>query len=131
MNFGPQSGGCHWITSVFVHVAARCSDSGCMRCSTVLDIIMPWKILKRCKVDGITTSCGTADVTIKCKFTADAAQHRSRVHFYVLCPHISFRAHPNKHLLLLNRGKVASLIPCFSANQTLSSLFGILSDCSL
>ncbi len=61
------------------------------------------------------------------KFTADVAQHRSRVHFYILCPYISFLAHPNKHLLLRNGGKVASVILCFSANQTLSSLFDILS----
>lgn len=130
VHISPSSGGCQRITSLSGRVAARRSDSSCIRCSTV-NIIMPWNILEGYKVDGITTSCGTADATIKCKFTADAAQLGSRVHFHVLCPHISFRAHPNEHLLPLNGGKVASLIPCFSANQPLSSLCGIHSDCSL
>lgn len=130
MHVSPSGGGCHWITSLSGHVAARRSDSSCIRCSAV-NIIMPLNILESYNVDGITTSCGTADATIECKFTADAAQLRSRVHFYVLCPHISFGAHPYEHLLPLNGGKVASLIPCFSANQPLSTLCGILSDCSL
>lgn len=38
-----------------------------------------------------------------------------------------FFFHPNKHLLPLNRNAVASLISCFPANHTLSSL----SDCFL
>lgn len=38
-----------------------------------------------------------------------------------------FFFYSNKHLLLLNRSGVASLIPCFPANHTLSSL----SDCFL
>lgn len=125
MNFAPQSGGCHRIMPVFC-------DSQMLGCQMhLMQAQLCNYALKG--LEDATVMTGQLPVCLLMWLSnlSSAQMERALLTGIILSLFVGlfsvFFFYPNKHLLLLNRSRVASLIPCFPANHTLSSL----SDCFL
>lgn len=119
MNFAPQSGSCHQIKLVFGEsqmLGFHIHSIQPQHCNYALK-----GLEDATAITGRLPTCllmWQSNLSLQQMERSAAQGYNSKLLGFF---------HPYKHLLPLNRSRVASLIPCFPANHTLSSL----SDCFL
>lgn len=122
MNFAPQSGGCHRIMLVF------CDSQMLGFQMHLMQAQLCNYALKGLEDGTVMTGQLPACLLMWQSNLSPQQMERALLKGIILSwVFFCFFFHLNKHLLPLNRSGVASLIPCFPANHTLSSL----SDCFL